>query len=326
MVLPLAPDGRYLASWGRRGSAPGEFSTPHGIAMDSQGRPGLDEAAPVGTMEDETNEEVVPDLAGFVVRMPHLLFSDCGGDRRSATRRQPVGLCPARRARRRRYGISGGRSREERPEPDHPDNVGLREARRLEVPLIYFHGIVAGRYAAEYPVYIVGDDRSRLTFTVSVDEQRFAGLGNVPDESIETHIRRRYATRLVQQRLHQQEFRERVLVAYQRHCAICRLKRDQLLEAAHIIGDREDRGEPAVSNGIALCALHHSAFDAHLIAVRPDYRVEIRSDVLRETDGPMLVHGLQGFNGQPIRLPRIERQRPDRALLEARYEVFKKAV
>lgn len=217
------------------------------------------------------------------------------------------------------------RGPEERPEPDHPDNIGLREAQRLKTPLAYFHGIVAGRYAAEYPVYIVGDDRAKLTFTVTVDEHRFASLGNVQDESLETAIRRRYATRIVQERLHQQEFRERVLDAYQRHCAVCRLKRDQLLEAAHIIGDRDERGAPAVTNGIALCSLHHAAFDAHLIAVRPDYRVEVRADVLQETDGPRLVHGLQGFNGQLIRLPRVERQRPDRERLEARYELFRHA-
>lgn len=213
----------------------------------------------------------------------------------------------------------------ERPMPDHPDNVGLREAHRLNTPLIYFHGIVQSRYAAEYPVYIVGDDRTRLTFTVTVDEHRFASLGTSGDDSVETVIRRRYATRLVQQRLHQQEFRERVLEAYQRHCAVCRLKRDQLLQAAHIIGDREERGAPNVTNGIALCSLHHAAFDAHLIAVRPDYHVEVRQDVLHETDGPMLIHGLQGFNEQPIRLPRSERQRPDRELLQARYQLFRLA-
>lgn len=214
------------------------------------------------------------------------------------------------------------RGPEHRPVPDHPDNVGLREACRLRVPLVYFHGIVPGRYAAEYPVYVVGDDRARLTFTVTVDEHRFAGLGTV-DDSPEADVRRRYATRLVQQRLHQREFRERVLEAYQRHCAICRLKRDRLLEAAHIIGDKDDRGAPVVSNGIALCTLHHAAFDAHLIAVRPDYLIEVRDDVLRETDGPMLVHGLQGFNGLAIQLPRVLRDRPDRQRLEVRYEQFR---
>jgi putative restriction endonuclease len=211
------------------------------------------------------------------------------------------------------------------PQPDHPDNVGLRKAAQLKAPLIYFHGIVPGRYTAEYPVFIVGDDRERLTFMVSVDERRIASLGTVEEASAETDIRRRYATRLVQQRLHQQEFRERVLEAYQRHCAVCRLKRDALLEAAHIIADCDDHGVPSIPNGIALCKLHHAAFDAHLIAVRPDYRVEVRDDLLRETDGPMLRHGLQGFNDQLIRLPRLDRHRPDRARLEARYELFRRA-
>ncbi len=217
------------------------------------------------------------------------------------------------------------RGRGDRPTPDHPDNAGLRQACRNRTPLIYFHGIVPGRYAAEYPVYVVGDHRATLTFTVSVDERRFATLGNVPEESVETTIRRRYATRVVQQRLHQTEFRERVLEAYQRHCAVCRLKRDQLLEAAHIVGDRDELGVPAVPNGIALCSLHHAAFDAHIIAIRPDYQIEVRDDVLHDTDGPMLVHGLQGFNGQMIRLPRAARLRPDRDLLELRYQLFRQS-
>jgi putative restriction endonuclease len=209
--------------------------------------------------------------------------------------------------------------------PNHPDNVGLRDAMRRRVPLIYFHGIVEGKYEAEYPVFIVGDSPGSLTFTVSVDERRFANLGNIPDDPTETDIRRRYVTRAVQQRLHQQEFRERVLEAYQRHCAICRLRHDQLLEAAHIVGDREALGTPTVPNGIALCSLHHAAFDAHLMAVRPDYEIEVRRDVLDESDGPMLIHGLQGFHGKLIRVPARQQLRPDPHLLEIRYGLFRQA-
>ena len=65
--------------------------------------------------------------------------------------------------------------------------------------------------------------------------------------------------------------------------------------------DRDPEGEPKVSNGLALCKLHHAAFDCHIIGVNPDYRVEVRVDVLEEIDGPMLEHGLQGFHrGQPF--------------------------
>ena len=37
-VVKFAEDGTYLMEWGRRGAAPGEFTTPHALHMDSQGR------------------------------------------------------------------------------------------------------------------------------------------------------------------------------------------------------------------------------------------------------------------------------------------------
>jgi putative restriction endonuclease len=171
-------------------------------------------------------------------------------------------------------------------------------------------------------VYIVGDDPAHLTFTVSVEERRFASLGSELPESEETEIRRRYVTRLFRQRLHQHEFRERVVRAYQHHCAICRLRRDELLEAAHIVADRDPLGVPSIPNGLALCRLHHAAFDAHLLGIRPDYVVEVRKDVLEERDGPMLIHGLQGFHGTSLFVPVRSASRPDKNLLEQRYERF----
>lgn len=210
-------------------------------------------------------------------------------------------------------------------DPQHHDNVGLRLAMHRQVPLIYFHGVVPGLYVAEWPVYIVGDDRAGLAFAVSVDDRRFASLGSVVEaDPAETDIRRRYATRLFQQRLHQREFRERVVGAYQHHCAVCRLRRDELLEAAHILPDAEPRGIPAVPNGLALCKLHHAAFDAHLIGIRPDYVVDVRRDVLEDKDGPMLIHGLQGFHGVRLLVPRSAGSQPDRHLLEERYARFRK--
>jgi putative restriction endonuclease len=208
--------------------------------------------------------------------------------------------------------------------PAHHENVGLRLAMQHQVPLIYFHGIVPGLYMAEWPVFIVGDNPAALTFTVSVEERLFASLGSPPDEAEDVEIRRRYATRVFRQRLHQREFRERVVRAYQNHCAICRLRRSELLEAAHIIADADPTGEPAITNGVSLCKLHHAAFDAHLIGIRPDYIVTVRKDVLEESDGPMLVHGLQGFHLQPLRVPDRVTSRPDKRRLEQRYALFAK--
>jgi sugar lactone lactonase YvrE len=37
-VSKFSKDGKFIKSWGKLGSAPGEFRTPHGLAFDSQGR------------------------------------------------------------------------------------------------------------------------------------------------------------------------------------------------------------------------------------------------------------------------------------------------
>jgi len=74
--------------------------------------------------------------------------------------------------------------------------------------------------------------------------------------------------------------------------------------------------------GLALCKIHHAAYDVNIIAGRPDYLVEIRHDILHEIDGPMLRHGLPEMHGAAIHVPRPPDQRPDRARLEFRYEQF----
>jgi putative restriction endonuclease len=97
------------------------------------------------------------------------------------------------------------------------------------------------------------------------------------------------------------------------------------LGAAHILPDGHPLGAPVVPNGLAVCKLHHAAFDSHLLGVRPDYRIELRSDLLDEHEGPMLIHGLQGFHNQGLFVPRAPLLRPMREFLEERYVIFRKA-
>ena len=101
-------------------------------------------------------------------------------------------------------------------------------------------------------------------------------------------MERRYANRNVRVRMHQGRFRGIVLPAYRDQCAMCRLKEARLLDAAHIVGDLEEQGEPVVSNGLSLCSIHHRAFDHDLIGVSPDYRVHVSRKLLEDEDGPML--------------------------------------
>jgi putative restriction endonuclease len=219
------------------------------------------------------------------------------------------------------YSYDGVRYRYRGTDPAHPDNVGLRRAMEGQVPLIYFHGHRPGIYHAEWPVYVVSDDPTHLFVTIVTADSIAPNVGLAVAEP----LRRTYLTRLMTQRLHQSAFRLSVLEAYNETCAVCRLHHTELLDAAHILPDGHPLGEPVVPNGLALCKLHHAAFDADMLGVRRDLIIEVRGDVLRETDGPMLLHGLQGFNGKTIAVPRQTALRPNPDYLAERYERFRKA-
>lgn len=217
-------------------------------------------------------------------------------------------------------------------DPGHPDNVGLRTAMQTQTPLIYFFGISPGKYVVAFPIFIVGDDPSTLTFTVAVDDlsavERLEEGGSAIDRIAETDAgpRRAYITATVRQRLHQRTFRQRVLAAYREQCAMCRLRHAELLDAAHILPDRDPSSEPVVRNGISLCKLHHAAYDSYFLGISPDYQVIVRKDILEEEDGPMLQYGLKELNSSRIILPHNKMQHPDKNLLDIRFQQFKKAI
>jgi putative restriction endonuclease len=205
--------------------------------------------------------------------------------------------------------------------PDHPDNVRLRMACNQRVPMVYLYGVSEARYRPVWPIYIVADNRDEKYVTLAAD---IAGTQLIQGYEGFSEIvpRRRYVTAQVRRRLHQQVFREQVVQAYRVQCAICSLKHIELLEASHIIPDRDPDGAPLISNGIALCNIHHAAYDRNILGIRPDFVVDVRKDILEEVDGPMLKHGLQGFQGAKINLPRKDSHRPSQTALDQRYQSF----
>ncbi len=208
--------------------------------------------------------------------------------------------------------------------PNHRDNVGLRTAFEQRVPLVYLYGLVPGLYFPCWPVYIVGDEPQQGQFKVMVDEcQQFAIAGSEKRMVAETvDSAKAYTTAKIKVRLYQRKFRERVLAAYQTQCAFCRLRHEALLDAGHIVPDSEPHSSSTVDNGMALCKLHHAAFDNFMLGVTPDFRIHVRADILEETDGPMLKHGLKELHRTKIVLPAAKSERPGRAALEWRYERF----
>lgn len=203
---------------------------------------------------------------------------------------------------------------------DQPDNRALRSAHQLQVPIVHYVSTRPNYYKPIYPCFVVEDDPTARRVLVSPGKM-VGPLDEREPELVEDPIEREYLFKETRVRVHQARFRARVIPAYGERCAICRLKEGRLLDAAHIVGDLEEHGEPVVSNGLSLCSIHHRAFDHDLVAITPDYEVRVARRLLEDEDGPML-DLLKGFHTQPIVLPTRTSWRPDKARLAVRYERF----
>ncbi|KRF25353.1 HNH endonuclease [Phycicoccus sp. Soil803] len=202
--------------------------------------------------------------------------------------------------------------------PDGGKNLKLRAAMEHRLPVLRFDKIAKATYQLIYPVFVVGDNPIAREFTLTLDEV----LRALPSSQPLSPIEKAYAQRLVSQRVHQPAFRARVMLAYEGTCAVCTLKHPELLDAAHIIEDGNEGGDPVVTNGLSLCKIHHAAYDRSLLGITPDYEVRINQRLLNEIDGPMLRHGLQEMHGRALTLPRVEADRPDPGRLSTRFNAF----
>jgi putative restriction endonuclease len=96
---------------------------------------------------------------------------------------------------------------------------------------------------------------------------------------MQTSYTRRTTIVSIRKKLRDTSFQERVLTAYGHRCAICGIQLN-LVQAAHIVPVSHEQGTDLTSNGIALCALHHYAYDRGLVYVDEDYSIKVNE---RET-------------------------------------------
>jgi putative restriction endonuclease len=206
-------------------------------------------------------------------------------------------------------------------DPNLPNNVALRRAMELTRPLLYLVAVEPGLFEPIFPCYVVGEQPENYAFAILADPGTlpvFAEEG----AAIADVARKEYATREVLQRLHQRRFSYSVIEAYAVRCAVCRIHHRRLLDGAHILPDRDESSLPEVRNGLALCKIHHAAYDANILGISPDRTVQIREDVLEERDGPMLMYGFQAMHGTMIHVPRASAKQPNPDYLAARFKKF----
>ena len=202
---------------------------------------------------------------------------------------------------------------------NHPSNRALREAMRRRAPLIWFIGLAPGEYRPVFPVWIERFFEDAGHVLLAATES--AGADERPAAALRDHVEASYSVTAARSRNHQAWFSARTKAAYVWKCAFSGLPVRELLVGAHIVPDAAG-GSPSVRNGICMSALHHVAFDSHMLGVDPDFRVHVSAPLLEKQDGELLAV-LKDLDGTRLRLPRDHGDWPDPAFLERRFSDFR---
>lgn len=139
----------------------------------------------------------------------------------------------------------------------------------------------------------------------SLDDDEIAGVANKERRTVIATIKKKYRER---------DFRKRVLQAYGNRCAFCRVQLG-LLDAAHIIPVAAPGSTDEIVNGVALCKLHHLAYDTNLVAFDHAYRIKVSEARVRQLTHVDLGGGLKDFKvalGEKLALPDNARHHPNR--------------
>lgn len=113
------------------------------------------------------------------------------------------------------------------------------------------------------------------------------------------------------------QFRRKVLTAYGHRCAMCGVQL-RLLDAAHVLPVDQPGSTDATNNGVALCALHHRAYDRALVAFDPAYVIHVNAKQVTELTALSLAGGLRQFQAAlkpSLLLPPDPRDHPSRAFI-----------
>jgi putative restriction endonuclease len=183
-----------------------------------------------------------------------------------------------------------------------------------ETALAFRPDFICTYIAEQTNLHALGEDPVALAALVATAQAAPAAPPALPEAPPE----RQHVLRQVVEAVRAHDFRQRVLTAYGRRCAVCGIALE-LLQAAHIVPVGEPGGTDETSNGIALCSLHHDAYDRGLIAVTPDYKIRISEPMLEAHRKAGLDHGEERFRAAlqtEIRLPATLHDRPNREYLE----------
>jgi len=151
-------------------------------------------------------------------------------------------------------------------------------------------------------------------------------IDTLNERDVETRIasfERREVIATIRKKYREYDFRRRVVTAYAATCAFCGVQL-RLVEAAHIIPVAADSSTDETRNGVALCALHHRAYDQNLISFDEAYRIEVSATAIMRLSESGLAGGLAAFREgikSAIVLPADKRDYPARQYVAKSREI-----
>lgn len=151
--------------------------------------------------------------------------------------------------------------------------------------------------------------RSKLGVTAEQDTAEAEGLFS-PTTPLGA---RKRVLRSIALRRGQRQFRERLLVAYQKKCCISGTSTTEVLEAAHI-RPYAKAGTNSIPNGLLLRSDIHVLFDLFLISVNPATGLIYCSSTMRSISPYCDLHRKR------MQSPVLTRHRPDRDALKYHYD------
>ena len=148
---------------------------------------------------------------------------------------------------------------------------------------------------------------------------RAAALAAIGDEELRAVSKeRRKLVATVARLSRDSDFRRKVIVAYDRRCAVTGIQL-RLVDAAHILPVGAAGSSDEVNNGLCLSPTYHRAYDRGLIYLDASLVMRLNARDQRELLAMQLAAGIGEFRScldRPIRLPPDRRQWPDTGLIE----------
>jgi len=162
-------------------------------------------------------------------------------------------------------------------------------------------------------IHDLGEEAVDFQALEKLVEQSSGNTSKIKEENIALVSQERLTIiREVSRKVRQSSFQRRVLTAYSHKCAFCGVQL-KLVDAAHIVPVSISNSTDETCNGIALCALHHRAFDFGLITFQNNYDIVHNAKKMTQLRNLNLSGGDKGFLSalkQRIALPPDPRDRP----------------